>query len=115
MMKLWRFVRERALALAINGQWLGLQVRDGRLTSPVLDKDSVNRFVDAFWSGSGITRSQNSLLPIGRAILQQTGPAALLGLQEHIPSDSPIIGRLRFATERDRPSMPTSRDGATPF
>lgn len=96
---LWHFVRERALALAINGQWLSLQVRDGRLVPPVLDKDPVNRFVETFWAGSDIERPQNLLLPIARGILRQEDASSLVGLQQHIPYDSLYHQQIAF---RDR-------------
>ncbi len=99
MIDLWRFVRERALALAINGQWLSVQVRDGRLVPPVLDKDWVDRFVETFWTGSGIERPQNSLLPIARGILRQEGSSSLVGLQQLVPLDSLYHQQVAF---RDR-------------
>ena len=99
MMNLWRFVRERALALAINGQWLNVQVRDGHLVPPPLDKNLVDRFVEMFWTGSGIERPQNSLLPIAWSILRQSGPGALVGLRQHVQLDSPYHQQVAF---RDR-------------
>lgn len=89
---LWNWVRERALALGVNGQRLGLVTETGRLKLPNTDRKAVNLDVEAFWTGQYCTRPQSLLLQRLRPALQAINSdsiSALLSLQEVVPFDQP--------------------------
>jgi hypothetical protein len=83
---LWNWVRDRTLAMAVNGQFLGVQVRGDKLVLPAVDPRAADEYSDSFWSGQGLDRPRNSLVVQGRTIL--TAPVAvtaLLALQAELP------------------------------
>jgi len=89
---LWSWVRERTLALGVNGQRLRLMEQDGKLVLPETDRDSVNNDVEAFWTGQYCTRPQNRLLHRLRPSIRTNNSdmvSTLLALQEIVPFDLP--------------------------
>jgi Mg-chelatase subunit ChlD len=89
---LWAWVRERTLAIGVNGQRLRLVEQDGKLVLPEIDRDSVSADVDAFWSGQYCARPQSLLLHRLRASVQANNSdmvSTLLALQEVVPFDLP--------------------------
>ncbi len=83
---LWTWVRERTLAQAVNGQWLGLEIRGDDFVPPAPAAVDVDRWVDAFWSPAGFARPQNRLLSNARVILKGQNPVA--ALLDQLPSDA---------------------------
>ncbi|HEX7333459.1 MAG TPA: VWA domain-containing protein [Pyrinomonadaceae bacterium] len=89
---LWAWVRERTLALGVNGERLRLVEQDGKLVLPETDRDSVNNDVDAFWLGQYCTRPQSLLLNRLRPSMRANNSdmvSTLLALQEVVPFDLP--------------------------
>ncbi|MDQ3803389.1 MAG: VWA domain-containing protein [Acidobacteriota bacterium] len=103
---LWRWVRENTLAAGINGQRLGLAIKDGRPALPTLDRETIEQEVKAFWSGDNRLRPQGMLLSAVRAVVNQKEPGpggvtALLALQDNLPSTSPYHEQVAYA-QRER-------------
>jgi len=96
---LWEWVRERTLALGINGQRLGLTEQQGRLTLTVADRQLIQNDVKAFWSGQNCARPQNSLLDSSKPVAQSDEPdpvATLLALQDRLPVDQPYHEQVAY-------------------
>lgn len=96
---LWEWLRERTLALGVNHQRLGLREEQGRLTLPAANRQTVHDDVEAFWSGQGSTRPQNTLLRSSHLVLQATGGdnvSALLSMQDELPVDEPYHEQVAY-------------------
>jgi Mg-chelatase subunit ChlD len=99
---LWRWTRERTLALGLNGRRLGLTQEQGRLVLPVADKQTVNDDVDDFWSGQTSLRPQPLLLTRLRPALRSTNAdsiSALLSLQDAVPFDQPYHEQVAYSRQ----------------
>lgn len=99
---LWRWVRERTLALGINRDWLGLRDEQGRLTLPKLDKNAVDNDVEAFWTGRDNTRPLSRLLAGSRGLLQTGSVTAVIGLQSELPVVLPYHEQVAYSENERR-------------
>lgn len=102
--KLWRWARERTLAVGVNGNRLGLVPKNGRLTLPAPDRQAAAADVESFWTGQNCQRPQNSLLRGSLAVLQGGGAdpvSAVIALQDELPADSPYHEQVAYS-ERER-------------
>ena len=100
MLHLWNWVRERTLAQAVNGRWLGLEVVDGAFRLPPVPKELAASYVGAFWSPAGFIRPQGRLLVQARAILQ--GQNAVAALLENLPVDALYPEQVAFSRDERR-------------
>lgn len=111
---LWRWVRENTLAAGVNGQRLGLTLKDGRAALPALDRETIEQEVKAFWSGDNRLRPQGMLLSAVRAAANQKesgvkrkesgsggNVSALLALMDSLPSTGPYHEQVAYA-QRER-------------
>lgn len=97
---LWDWVRERTLALVVNGQRLGLVEEAGRLALPNTDRQAVTVDVEAFWMGQYCTRPQSLLLQSLRPTLQALNSdsiSTLLSLQDVVPFDQPYYEQVAYS------------------
>jgi hypothetical protein len=97
---LWNWVRERTLALGVNGQRLGLVEEAGRLALPTTDRQAVHGDVEAFWMGHYGARPQSLFLQSLRPTLQAINSdsiSALLSLQDVVPFDQPYHEQVAYS------------------
>jgi len=74
---LWTWARDRFLAQAVNGRWLGLEIRDGHLDVPPVAEQSLRDGIERFWSGESFRRPHTLMLGFARnARSQGTTPSA---------------------------------------
>lgn len=102
--KLWHWVRERTLAIGINGQRMGLREEKGKLVLPPVDPQLIQTLLQSFWSGQNATRPQPRILNNSQALISESGGnpvSALLELQDELPSDSPYHEQVEY-TARQR-------------
>jgi uncharacterized protein YegL len=100
MLHLWNWVRERTLAQAVNGRWLGLEIVDGAFRLPLASQELAASYAGSFWNPLGFTRPQNRLLVQGRAILQ--GQSAIAALLENLPVDALYPEQVAFSRAERR-------------
>jgi uncharacterized protein YegL len=97
---LWNWVRERTLALGVNGQRFKLLEKAGRLVLPDTNRQAVNDDVEAFWMGQYCRRPQSLLLQSLRSALQAINSdsiSALLSLQDVVPIDQPYHEQVAYS------------------
>lgn len=101
---LWRLIRARALARAINAFWLGMP--DGGTTLPPPAEDIVSQWVNAFWTGAGVHRLQSQLLRSGAALLSSAEKAASsITLDARLPAHALYDEQASFAERERRATM----------
>ena len=83
---LWTWVRERFLAQAVNGRWLGLQIRDGHFELPDISETQLDEQVEGFWSGETLRRPHTLLLGFARTARNQGYLPAASSLRGLVPT-----------------------------
>ena len=98
---LWEWVRARTLAGAVNGRWLGTAIVDDAVQIAAPARDALAKWVNAFWTPSGLTRPQGLLLRGGAALITGGKDAGVLALRGRLPVEALYAQQAEFA-ERER-------------
>jgi uncharacterized protein YegL len=101
---LWRWVRSRALARAVNGMWLGTTTVDGAVQIPTPRHEVVARWVTAFWTPSGLPRPQGLLLRSGAGLIADAKDTSVLALRGRLPAEALYEEQAGFA-DRERKTV----------
>lgn len=100
---LWNWVRTQALAKVINGLWLDLRVSHNRLEVPPAPRETVARWVRAFWSPAAASRPPGLLIRSGGALLgDAVTDANLAVLQSRLPAAAVYEEQVDFADAERR-------------
>ncbi|HET8799357.1 MAG TPA: vWA domain-containing protein, partial [Thermoanaerobaculia bacterium] len=101
---LWRWVRARALARAVNGLWLDAKPADGAMHVPAPAPDAVAKWVGSFWTPSGLGRPQGLLLRAGAALIADGKDGSVLALRGRLPVEALYEQQAGFA-DRERQTV----------
>ncbi|HEX7152280.1 MAG TPA: vWA domain-containing protein [Thermoanaerobaculia bacterium] len=101
---LWRWVRSRTLARAVNGVWLGTTDVDEAVQVPAPRHEVVAKWVNAFWMPSGLPRPQGLLLRSGAGLLADAKNTSVLALCGRLPVEALYEEQAAFA-DRERKTV----------